>query len=397
MERILPEQVGFSSARLERITAFFQSLVERRVIAGVDALVARHGRVAYRQCVGFADLESARPLAEDALYRIYSMTKPITSVAVMMLFEEGAFFLHDPVARYIPAFSEVKVYQPRNGGACYDLVPPHRPVTIHDLLTHTAGLSYGFDEHSFIDDLYRKQVWHRLETDPDVTLGTLVEEIAKIPLAFHPGTSYRYSTAIDVLGYLVEVVSGKPFDVFLRERIFEPLGMTDTDFWAPPEKAHRLATLYGPSESGGLKVLQTTENFLRKPSAPSGGGGLVSSMADYYRFAQTLLNRGAWNGVRLLGRRTVEWMMTNHLPEGMRLPDDPACGFGYGGSVIVDAARHFHMGSPGNWGWGGAANTWFFLDPVEDLLAVMMLQYMPGFSIPFHHTFANLVYQALVD
>ncbi|BAJ65098.1 serine hydrolase domain-containing protein [Anaerolinea thermophila] len=397
MERIPPEQAGFSSVRLQRITSFFQSLVDRQVIAGVDALVARRGRVAYRQCVGFADLESAKPLAEDALYRIYSMSKPITSVAVMMLFEEGAFHLFDPVARYIPALGEVKVYQPRSGGADFDLVPPKRPITIHDLLTHTAGLSYGFDEHSYIDDLYRKMVWQRLEKDPEITLGTLVEEIAKIPLAFHPGTSYRYSTAIDVLGYLVEVVSGKPFDVFLRERIFEPLGMNDTDFWAPPEKAARLANLYGPAEGGGLKVIQTMENFLRKPSVPSGGGGLVSSTADYFRFAQMMLNRGEWQGVRLLGRRTVEWMWMNHLPEGLRLPDDPACGFGLGGSVVVDAARHWHMCSPGNWGWGGAANTWFFLDPSEDLLAMIMLQYMPGFTIPFHHTFANLVYQALND
>jgi CubicO group peptidase (beta-lactamase class C family) len=397
MELVKPEELGFSSSRLARIKPFLEGAVERKQYAGFLSLAARRGKVVHLEKCGWMDIESGAPMQFDTLFRIYSMTKPITTSAVMMLFEEGRIRLRDDVSDYIPAFKDTRVYQVRNGSD-FDLVPQARPMSIHDLLTHTAGLSYGFDEKSYVDDLYRKSIWQRMDKGADLDLETVILEVAKLPLAHQPGTAWRYSMATDVLGYLVQVVSGKSFDVYLKERIFDPLGMVDTGFTVPPEKVSRLATVYNPDKQGGLTPDHSPmiTRFTRPTRNFSGGGGLVSSLGDYFRFAQMLLNGGVLEGQRLLGRKTVESMLMNHLPQGIN-PDDPASGFGLGGSVLLDVAHSQNLGSPGIWGWGGAANTKFWIDPKEEVLGLLMLQFMPGFLHPIDQDYQNLVYQSLVD
>lgn len=391
-----PESVGFSSQRLERLNRVMQRYIDQEQMAGIITLVARHGQIVHLEKRGWMDIEAGKAMEFDTIFRIYSMTKPITSAAVMMLYEEGHFRLNEPVSAFIPAFKEMKVYQPR-GNADFDLVPARREITIRDLLTHTAGLSYGFDENSAVDALYREKLWKQLEKVKKMDLGKAIEIVAGLPLANQPGCVWRYSFAIDVLGYLVQVVSGKPFDQFLKERIFEPLSMVDTDFYVPEKKHARLSAVYGPKEGGGLKVIEpvSASEYLRRAKLLSGGGGLVSTTADYLRFAQMMLNKGALDGVRLLAPKTVELMMMNHLPGNATMPDDPSAGFGLGGAVVLDVAASQGYGSVGNWGWGGAANTWFWIDPREDLVGILMVQYMPAFVVPIDQDFKNMVYQAL--
>ena len=314
-----PEDLGFSGERLERINATMQRYVDEKKLAGVITLVARRGAVVHLGKCGMADIEAAKPMQLDTIFRIYSMTKPITSTAVLMLMEEGRLRLADPIAQYIPGFKDVKVLDNAPGSGVRQ-VSADRPITIRDLLTHTAGLSYGFDD-VYIDELYRKHIWGPKEANPDPTLADWIGELAKLPLASQPGTRFRYSVATDVLGYLVQVISGMPFEAFLKQRIFEPLGMVDTDFWVPPEKVERFAANYGPDPEAGLKVIDppATSHYTRPSKAPSGGGGLVSTTGDYLRFAQMLLNKGEVDGVRLLGRKTVELMTANHLPDGVYL------------------------------------------------------------------------------
>lgn len=398
MKTVQPEEMGFCSKRLARINTVMQRYVDEQKLAGFVTLVARHGQVVHFEKFGMAEIETAKPMAFDTIFRIYSMTKPITSTAVLMLLEEGQLRLADPVAKYIPAFKDVKVFD--NNGSEIRLVDPVRPVTIHDLLTHTAGLSYGWEPYNAIDALYGK-IWEKLETDPQFTLQDWVEEIAKIPLAYQPGTRYRYSMATDVLGYLVQVVAGQPFETFLQERIFEPLGMVDTSFFVPEAKLSRFAATYGPGEQGGLTVIDAaqTSHYTNPQKRASGGGGLVSTTADYLRFAQMLLNKGELDGVRLLGRKSVELMTTNCLPAGVHLDNDPSrgVGFGLGVSVLLDPGKIQQLGTIGNYGWGGAANTNFWVDPKEALIGIVMLQFMPPDTYPVVVDFRNLTYQALVD
>jgi CubicO group peptidase (beta-lactamase class C family) len=398
MQTVQPESVGFSSSRLERINRAMLKYVDQNLMAGMIVLVARQGQVSCLQKFGWQEIAVNRPMAFDTIFRIYSMTKPITSAAVMMLLEEGKIRLSDPLSRYVPAFKNPKMMQPRNG-CDFQLVPARREPTIHDLLTHTAGLSYGFDENSALDALYRKELWELNDKSPGLSLEEMINVVAKLPLASHPGTTFRYSVAIDVLGYIIQVVADQPFDAFLKEKIFGPLGMMDTDFWVPPEKVDRLAAVYGPEEGGGLKVVEASQDsrYTRPPSWPSGGGGLVSTIDDYYRFGQMLLNQGSLDGVRLLGRKTVEWMMQNHLPDGLRCDSDQtsAHGFGLGGAVLLQPGLSQRPGSAGKFGWGGAANTEWWIDPTEQLQCILMTQYMPPFTIPIVEDFAQAVYQAL--
>jgi CubicO group peptidase (beta-lactamase class C family) len=395
MQTVRPEDVGLISARLERIGSVMQGYIDRKQFAGMITLVARHGKVAHLGTFGWQNVDAGKTMAEDTLFAIYSMSKPITSTAAMLLVEEGKLRLSDPLWRYVPAFKDVKVMQARNG-IDYDLVPPKRDILVHDLFTHTAGLSYGFDEQSALDRLYVEN-WIKFDRNPDLTLDEAVNAFAKLPLAYHPGTAYRYSVAIDVLGYLVQLVSGQPFDEFLQERIFAPLGMPDTGFWVPPEKASRLATIYGPGKKGGIVPVEARDRktHLIKPSWCSGGGGLISTVGDYARFGQMLLNGGELDGVRLLGRKTVEWMLQDHLPLGVR-HDDPCLGFGLGGCVLLRPGLSHRPGSVGKFGWGGAANTEWWIDPREDLQCLLMLQYVPAFTIPIVEDFAQLAYAALV-
>ena len=398
MQTTDPESMGFSAERLARINTVMQRYLDRDQLAGMITLVARRGQVVHLEKRGWMDREAGKPMEFDTIFRIYSMTKPITTTAVMMLYEEGYFQLSDPVSRFIPAFKDVKVYQPR-GGADFDLVPPRREITIRDLMIHTAGLSYGFDPQSTVDDLYRKELWGKMGENPGIELAEVVERIARLPLACHPGTAWRYSVAIDVLGYLVQVISGQPFAAFLQERIFNPLGMTDTRFFVPQEKVDRLAAVYGPAEGGGIKQIEDLANsdYKRPNRWPSGGGGLVSTTADYFRFAQMILNRGQLDGVRLLAPKTVGLMLMNHLPQGVQKEDEPFNGFGLGGSVLLDVAGSQAYGTTGSWGWGGAANTWLRIDPQEELLMILMVQYQPPFVLPVDRDFNNMVYQALMD
>ena len=396
METVQPESMGFSSQRLERINHVMQQYVDEKKLAGIVSLVARHGKIVHFEKFGMADIRGKKPMQTDSLFRIYSMTKPITSTAVLMLFEEGRFRLTDPVQQYIPAFKDVKVLD-SSPNSVKRLIEPNRPVSIRDLLTHTAGLSYGFDDNFYVDDLYRKNMWAKMDRG-SLNLEGMVIEIAKIPLLFQPGTNFHYSTAVDVLGYLVQVVSGIPFEDFLQLRIFDPLGMVDTAFYVPQEKIGRFTVVYGPEEKGGLKVVDQVKGsrYLNPPKAPSGGGGLVASTLDYLRFCQMLLNHGEFEGMRLLGRKTVELMTLDHLPAGVDV-GSPHEGFGLGVSVIRDVAKSQNLGSVGIYGWGGAANTNFWIDPVEDLIGIFMSQYMAPDNMPAETDYRNLVYQALVD
>jgi CubicO group peptidase (beta-lactamase class C family) len=395
MQTVQPESVGLSAKRLERINQSMQGYIDRRQFGGIITMVARQGQVAHLEKFGWQEIEGNHPMAFDTIFRIYSMTKPITSTAMMMLSEQGKVRLADPVSEYIPAFKDVKVMVAR-GGADYDLVAPEREMLVHDLFTHTAGLSYGFDEHSALDDMYRNLLWAKIDANPDTTLEEVIQMVARLPLAYHPGRAFRYSVAIDVLGYIVQVVSGKPFADYLNDCIFEPLGMLDTAFWVPPEKAARLAALYGPAEGGGLKVVEDgRDSYQHLKRWSSGGGGLVSTVDDYFRFGQMLLNQGALDGVRLLGRKTVEWMLQNHLPEGLIANGDPANGFGLGGAVLLRPGLSHRPGSIGKFGWGGAANTEWWIDPAEQMQCLLMTQYMPPFTLPLVEDFAMGAYQAL--
>ncbi len=397
MQLVQPETVGLSAARLQRIRPVMQRYVDQNLFAGIVTLIARRGQVAHLEAFGSQERETNRPMTPDTLFRIYSMTKPITSVAVMMLCETGQLRLSDPVSRYVPEFKDLQVMASR-GGYAYDLVPAKREVTLHDLMTHSGGLSYGFDPHSALDDLYRKMFEHAdKNVEPVMEARMKAFAQARLPLAFQPGTGFNYSISIDVLGYIIQLAAAQPFEDYLQEKILGPLGMVDTAFWVPPEKVQRFAAMYGPAEGGGLKLLEPAEGsrYTRPTRDPSGGGGLVSTIGDYFRFGQMLLNGGALEGARLLGRKTVEWMLQNHLPEGVYQSDDKANGFGCGGSVLLHPGRSHRPGSPGKFGWGGAANTEWWIDPAEELQCVLMLQYMPGFTIPIVEDFAQLAYQAL--
>ena len=398
MNTVKPEQVGCSSERLKRIGTVMQRYVNEDKIAGILAMVARRGQVVYSECFGMMDIEANKPMQFDTLFRIYSMTKPITSVAVMMLYEQGHFQLADPVSRFIPSFEDVKVLVNATESGL-ELANLEREITIRHLLTHTSGLSYGSDENDPLDKMYQKRIWRVLEQKPDTTLERMVQELAWLPLAHQPGSAWRYSMATDVLGYLVQAVSGMGFDDFLKQRIFEPLGMVDTDFYVPEEKIERFAANYGPGEEGGLKVIDApaTSRFARPTRHPSGGGGLVSTASDYVRFAHMLLNKGELDGVRLLGRKTIELMTMNHLPDEFHPFEDPSRGFGLGVSVLTDVARSQTLGSVGTYGWGGAANTVFWVDPQEELIGLLLLQFMPSDTYPVESDFKVLVYQALVD
>jgi CubicO group peptidase (beta-lactamase class C family) len=412
MESVAPGEVGFSASRLSRVGAWMRDYVEQDKLVGAIAAVARRGKVAYRERFGMMDREAAKPMQFDTIFRIYSMTKPVASVALMMLYEEGRFELTDPVSRFIPGFApgqgdlaDLMVFSAatNRGVIVGDL---EREMTIKHLLTHTAGLAYGLSADSPIEALYQEA--GIFGSGPlyimQVPLPDMVQRLVELPLAYQPGDEWRYSLATDVLGYLVEVISDMPLDVFFEEKIFRPLGMEDTAFYVPEEKLERLAALYGPAEGGGVQLLDApaTSAFARPTRCLSGGIGLVSTVSDYVRFAQMLLNGGELEGARLLGRKTVELMTMNHLPDEL-IPIQVGahtlhgCGFGLGFRVRVDVARSGMLGSVGEYGWGGYASTSFFVDPRESLVGLLLTQLAPSRYYPIRNEFKVLVYQALVD
>jgi CubicO group peptidase (beta-lactamase class C family) len=404
MSGVKPEDVGLSSERLERIDGWMRRLVGDGKLAGVQTLVMRRGHVAWQRECGMADLARAKPMARDTIVRIYSMTKPLTSVAVMMLYEEGRFQLDDPISRFLPCFRDMRVLTGGSRGK-WDSVPAERDITFRDLLTHTSGLTYGFMESTLVDAMYRDRGVDFQTSDR--SLGEVVELAASLPLVAQPGAEWNYSIATDVLGHLVAVISGRPFEDFLRERIVAPLGMVDTDFHVPREKLARFAANYTRGEDGRPKLvddpLESRYGTPRKLC--SGGGGLVSTAADYVRFCRVMLNKGELDGVRLLGRKSVELMTTNHLRGDMadmgqpRFSESPyyGIGFGLGFSVMLDPAKAQILGTPGEYAWGGAASTAFWIDPAEDMAVILLTQLMPSSTYPIRRELRVLAYQAIVD
>ena len=404
---VKPEEVGLSSTRLDRIRGHFQRYIDDGKLAGTLTLVARHGQVAFFEPQGHLELEGRRPMHQDAVFRIYSMSKPITTVALMMLLEKGLCQLDDPVHRFIPSWEKLGVFV---GGSypAFLRAPALRPMTIRDLLSHTSGLTYGFMERTNVDAAYRAlRIADR--SKPDYTLQDMVDTLAELPLEFSPGTRWNYSVATDVTGYLVEVISGQRFDAYLLEHIFQPLGMTDTAFTVADAQLERFACNYERLRDGRLRLADNPDSSeFRGGSFFSGGGGLISTAPDYLRFTLMLRNRGELDGVRLLSRRTVDLMTVNHLPGGQDLTAlaqagmftetaYAGVGFGLGFSVMLDPARAQVLGSPGEFAWGGAASTAFWVDPVEDLIVIFMTQLMPSSSYPLRRELRNLTYAALAD
>lgn len=402
-----PEELGFDAARLERIDRHFGRYVEDGRLPGWLVAVSRHGRIAHVGAGGLRDVEAGAAAREDTVWRIHSMTKPIVSVAAMMLWEEGAFELKDPVSRWIPAFAESRVW---TGGS--SLKPATEPLTeplrMWHLLTHTAGLTYGFHYSHPVDAIYRAGGFD-WGTPPGLDLEACCEAWAGMPLLFQPGREWNYSVATDVLGRVVEVIAGRPLDEVLAERVLGPLDMDETSFFADERLAPRLAALYSPDPATGVAARNDAigAGALRRPDCLSGGGGLVSTAADYHRFARMLLGGGELEGTRLLGPRTLRYMGANHLPGGADLEQVgrplfsettfDGVGFGLGFSVLLDPVANRVPGSPGELAWGGAASTAFWVDPAERISALFFTQLLPSSSYPLRSQLRQLVYQALVD
>jgi CubicO group peptidase (beta-lactamase class C family) len=402
-----PEDVGLSSARLARVTAYLAQYVDAGKLAGALTLVARGGQVAYCEPVGHLEIERRRPVTRDAVFRIYSMTKPIASVGLMMLYERGKLQLDDPVHRFIPSWKNLQTFVSGNHPN-FATAPVARPMAIRDLLSHTSGLTYGFMERTNVDAAYRKLgVADRAR--PGYTLRNMVDTLAQLPLEFSPGTRWNYSVSTDVVGHLIELISGQRLDAYLREHVLDPLGMRDTGFVVEQEQLPRFAANYQRQADGSLKLVDDPEQSeFQECSFLSGGGGLVSTVPDYFRFTAMLRNRGELDGVRLLGRKTVELMTANHLPGGQDLTQlaqagmftetaYAGVGFGLGFSVMLSPARAPILGTAGEYAWGGAASTAFWVDPVEDLIAIFMTQLMPSSSYPLRRDLRVLTYAALID
>lgn len=409
MNSVTPEDVGLSSKRLSRIRPVMQRYIDQKRCAGVLTLIARRGQIAHLECTGLMDIQAEKPMREDTIFRIYSMSKAVTCAAALMLYEEGKFRLDEPVSAYIPAFKNTKVMV-KMSGSSLKLADQEREMTIRDLFTHTSGLSYGFDRNSAIDEMYRElyKEFHVITEqhllNPDASpFEEVLPVLAKIPLAHQPGTVWHYSISIDVLGYLIEELAEMALDVFLKERMFNPLNMEDTDFYVPPKKLDRLAAMYKTAEDGGLELLDPAENgvFSRPHNLLSGGGGLVSTAEDYLRFATMLLNKGELNGIRLLSRKIVEFMTMNHLGDGILQPEftpqRPGYGFGLGVKVLKNVAQTGLLGSEGTFGWSGIAGTDFWVDPREDLIGIIMPQHLKDPSFRVATDFRILTYQAIAD
>ena len=402
MQTVAPEAVGFSADRLDNIKARLQDYVDRGKVSGFVTLVARASEVAHFEAVGYRDAENKLPMERDTIFRIYSMTKPITSIALMQLYERGKFQLPQPVSHYIPAFGKTKVLS-GVGFLGQQLAPQNPPMTIHHLLTHTAGLSYGFFLDTPIDEMYRNSIFR----SESATLEEKITGMAELPLRFQPGSAWNYSIATDVCGYLVQVLADMPFEDYLDEKILRPLGMADTAFHVPAAALGRFAKLYQHlPQTGAFREYKGAPNipihdYTQPASAPSGGGGLVSTTADYWRFANMLLNEGDGGDARIIGRKTLEFMTRNHiqpelLPLAIGPKPMPGRGFGLGFDVVMDAAQTGVLNSDGNYGWSGAAATNFWVDPQEQLVGIIMTQLMDN-ALPFQQDFRALAYQALAD
>ncbi|MDP7067423.1 MAG: serine hydrolase domain-containing protein [Acidimicrobiales bacterium] len=399
-------EVGVDQERIERLGAHLRKYVDDGRLPGVNVLVSRGGKIVYRYMHGFRDLERKLPVESDTIYRFYSMTKPITSIAAMQLYEKGLLQLKDPISRWLPAFSDSQVFI---GG---DALRPEtkdaaREITVHDLLTHTSGLTYHFHMANAVDEMYRRAGFDWTTTPGD--LENQCDVLASLPLLFDPGTEWNYSYSTDVLGRVVEVVSGVDLDTYMQENVLRPLGMVDTGFRVPEGQESRFASCYYPQGKDKRAALlddAQRSRYLRQPVGLSGGGGLVSTLADYHRFTQSLSNGGALDGRRIIGRKTLEFMTRNHLPGGVDLTEYgrplfsettyDGVGFGLGFSVVIDASKAKVLSQEGEFGWGGAASTAFWVDPVEDLTVIFLTQLLPSSTHPLRPEMKALVYQSLL-
>ena len=400
-----PADVGLSPTRLDRIEHHFAEYVDSGRLAGWQIAIMRDGKLAYHQTRGKRDLETGADWHDDTIARMYSMSKPITSVAAMILHEEGRFQLKDPVANYLPAFADTPVY--RTGSFEAPITDPQtEQMRIWHLLTHTSGMTYGFHNSHVTDAIYRKAGFE-WGIPKGLDLAACCDRWAELPLAFQPGTEWNYGVSTDVLGRLVEVVAEQPLDEFLRARIFEPLGMVDTDFWVPDDKRDRFAELYFRDPATRRATKMPAPSLRTQPTMLGGGGGLCGTASDYLRFAQMLMNRGELDGTRILGPRTVDYMTTNHLPGNVDLEafgrplfaetSFDGVGFGLGFSVVMDSAANKVPSTAGTYSWGGAASTIFWNDPAERITALFLTQLLPSSTYPIRPQLQQLISQAIID
>ena len=396
LPKAAPEQAGISQERLKRVTALVDRYIASGDIAGSVSLIARKGKVVHLEARGVMDLESKKPMQTDSIFRLASMTKPVASIAVMMLHEEGRFLLTDPISKFLPEFRNPKVavanapHERATNG--YKLVPANREINIRDLLSHTGGLASGSAGPTM--DMAAKLSASR---KPDETLAQFMPRLAALPLNFQPGTAWEYGPATDVLGRLVEVVSGESLDQYFKNHIFAPLGMNDTHFYLPDALLPRLASVYTKSDNG-LKKLTTLGPANRNGKYFSGAGGLAGSAEDYVRFCQMLLNGGQLDGKRLVSRKTIEMMTANHIGQ-LPMWTDTLRGyrFGLGFRVRTDNGEATALGSVGSYGWGGAYGTYFWVDPKEEMIGILMIQLIPYAHVNLRTEFQNAATQAIID
>jgi CubicO group peptidase (beta-lactamase class C family) len=401
------KDAGLSAARLETLDQFIQTrYIDTGKIPGALIVIARRGEVAHSSALGLADIERKIPMREDVIFRAYSMTKPITSVAFMTLVEQGLVALDTPVHQVIPEWENLGVYQ-AGFMETFRTKRPERPMLMIDLLRHTSGLTYGFQQSSNVDAAYRKLKIG--ERENGATLDDMVRELAKVPLEFSPGTAWNYSVSTDVLGYLIGKISGEPFDEFLRSHIFKPLGMTDTDFHIRASNQSRFSACYAVTPQARMMLFDDPARsiYLQPPSLFSGGGGLVTTATDYLRFCRMLLGGGILDGVQILSPKTIALMTLNHLPDGKDLPALSrslfsevifnGVGFGLGFAITLDTAKAMLPGSVGDFSWGGAASTYFWIDPREEMIVIFMTQLLPSTTYPIRRELRTLVYSAFEE
>ena len=394
-----PDRLGMSVARMARIDTLMEREIREGRLAGAVCLLARHGKIAYYKAFGTQDVATGTPMTKDTIFRVYSMTKPITSVGLMMLYEEGLFRLSDPVAWYLPEFKNavvaVEEIDPDTGKAAFKTVPVRRPIIIRDLLRHTSGISYGPPPDTTLGKMYKEADLF----NPDRTLEQMVKRLSDLPLMYQPGTMYEYGFSVDVAGRLIEVLANMPYEQYIKQRILDPLGMNDTAFYVPQGKAIRLAGLYRAGDDGKIGPVPPGDDlawdFLQPHAMPSPGGGLVSTAADYVRFAQMLLNGGELGNVRLLSPKTVELMTQNHLVDGIDKPWWGPAEFGLGFAIEQDPGTAGQIGSKGTFGWGGAASTRCWIDPKEDMVTLLMVQILG--DCPLEDLFKIVAYQAIKE
>ena len=402
---VKPETVGFSSERLENLHALMQRTVDQKQIAGIVTILARHGKVVEYRTYGQRDMASGAPMTKDVIFRDFSMTKPVTGVAMMILYEQGKWLPSDPIAKFIPEFAHLKVYKGTGADGKMILVDPDHAPTMRELMTHTAGFTYGFFGDTPVDKMYREE-----NLLASKNLQEFVEKLSRIPLLYQPDKGWTYSMSMDIEGYIVEKLSGQSLPDFMRDRIYQPLGMRDAGFFVPAEKRNRFTTLYRTGPNGELiadaSASRRSGDYDVQPPMPSGGGGMVSTAEDYYRFAQMLANGGELDGKRILSPATVKLMASNHVPAELLTGQfgigyqvmRPGFGYGYNGAVVFDPLEANLPDGKGEFFWDGAAGTWFWVDPTNDVVFIGMIQRMLGPASPnLEYESRSAVYGALVD